>query len=387
MFSGPRLAGAALALLTLACSLASPPVPTATLEPAATPTSTALPAATPAPTRSELISAGQQALFNGDWDQAYVEFSRRLEQAGGPEEIAEALYGRGEALLQSGLYAGAQVEFSELIERFPTSDRSSRARLLRAQALLGLGQLELSAMDYAAYLEQRPGVLDAYVQEWLADALRLAGKPLEAVGHYQNAIAAPRITDVLPLLVKIGRCYLEASELELALTQFDSISAQTTDPGTRASMNLLAGETLEGLGDFEGAVSRYMDSVTNYPTAYDSYIALIRLVEAEIPVDEFQRGLVDYQAGAFEPAVAAFDRVLGSVPSAAGFYYRGLSHLALGNSQQALSDFERVVTNFPDDALWPDSALAKARTQWAYLDQYSAAVDTYLALAAARPEP
>jgi len=387
VFSGPRLAGAALALLTLACSLASPPVPTATLEPAATPTSTALPAATPAPTRSELISAGQQALFNGDWDQAYVEFSRRLEQAGGPEEIAEALYGRGEALLQSGLYAGAQVEFSELIERFPTSERSAQARLLRAQALLGLGQLELSAMDYAAYLEQRPGVLDAYVQERLADALRLAGKPLEAVGHYQNAIAAPRITDVLPLLVKIGRCYLEASELELALTQFDSISAQTTDPGTRASMNLLAGETLEGLGDFEGAVSRYMDSVSNYPTAYDSYIALIRLVEAGIPVDEFQRGLVDYQAGAYEPAVAAFDRVLGSVPSAAGFYYRGLSHLALGNSQQALSDFERVVTNFPDDALWPDSALAKARTQWAYLDQYSAAVDTYLALAAARPEP
>jgi len=222
---------------------------------------------------------------------------------------------------------------------------------------------------------------------WPADALRQAGHPLEAVGHYQNAIAAPRITDVLPLLAKIGRCYLEASELELALTQFDSISAQTTDPGTRASMNLLAGETLEGLGDFEGAVSRYMDSVTNYPTAYDSYIALIRLVEAGIPVDEFQRGLVDYHAGAFEPAVAAFDRVLGSVPSAAGFYYRGLSHLALGNSQQALSDFEMVVTNFPDDALWPDSALAKARTQWAYLDQYSAAVDTYLALAAARPEP
>ncbi|HLF37178.1 MAG TPA: hypothetical protein VI520_04505, partial [Anaerolineales bacterium] len=110
MFSGPRLAGAALALLTLACSLASPPVPTTTLEPAAALTSTALPSPTPAPTRSELISAGQQALFNGDWDQAYVEFSRRLEQAGGPEEIAEALYGRGEALLQSGLYAGAQVE-------------------------------------------------------------------------------------------------------------------------------------------------------------------------------------------------------------------------------------------------------------------------------------
>jgi soluble lytic murein transglycosylase len=385
VFSGPRLAGAGLALLTLACSLASASVPTATLEPAATPTPTALPS--PSPTRSEPIDAGRQALFNGDWDQAYVEFSGQLEQAGGPEQIAGALYGRGEALLRSGLYAGAQVEFSELIERFPTSERSAQARLLRAQALLGQGQSGQSATDYAAYLEQRPGVLDAYVEEWLADALRLAGQPLEAVAHYQNAIAAPRITDALPLLVKIGRCYLEAGELDLALTQFDSISAQTTDPGTRASMNLLAGESLEGLGDFEGAVSRYIDSVTNYPTAYDSYIALVRLVEAGIPVDEFQRGLVDYHAGAYEPALAAFDRVLGSVSSSAGFYYRGLSHLALGNSQQALADFEWVVTNFPEEALWPEAALAKARTEWAYLDQYSAAVDTYLALAAARPEP
>ena len=385
--SGPQLAGAGLALLTLACSLATPRVPTATFEPVPTPTAVAFPSPTPTASPSAPLNAGQQALFNGDWDLAYVEFSRQLEQASEPEQIAEALYGRAKALLRSGLHAGAQAELTELIDRFPTNVRSAQARVLRAQAFLGLGQPEQAAADYAAYLEQRPGVLDGYVEEWLADALRLAGRPLEAVGHYQNAIAAQGITDALSLLIKIGRCYLEAGEFELALTQFDSVYAQTSDPGTRASMNLLAGEALEGLGQFDGAFSRYLDSVNNYPTAQDSYIGLVRLVEAEVPVDDFQRGLVDYHAEAYEPALAAFDRALGNAPSAAGFYYRGLTQLSLGNSESALADFEALVADYPGDSLWPEAELAMARTQWAYLDQYSAAVDTYLTLAAARPEP
>jgi len=385
--SGPRLAGAGLALLTLACSLASPPVPTATLELVATPTAVASSTPTPVTPDSVELDAGQQALFNGDWDLAYVEFSQQLGQAGGPDQIAEALYGRGQALLRSGLHAGAQAEFTELIDRFPIGERSAQAHLLRAQAFLGLGQPELSAADYAAYLVQRPGVLEAYVEEWLADALRQAGRPLEAVAHYQNAVAAPRTTDGLPLLIKIGRSYLEAGQLEQALTQFEAISVQTTDPATRASLNLLAGEALEGMGDFEAAAARYLDSVNSFPAAYDSYVGLVRLVDREIQVDDFQRGLVDYHAGAYEPALPAFDRALASAPSAAGFYFRGLTQLALGNSQPALADFDWVVVNYPEDPLWPEAALAKARTQWAYLDQYSAAVDTYLALAAARPEP
>ncbi len=385
--SGPRLAGAGLVLLSLACSLASRQVPTATATVIATPTAVATSTLTPAPPDSERLDPGQRALFNGDWDLAYVEFSRQLEQAGGPDQIADALFGRGQALLRSGLYAGARSEFTDLIDRFPAYLLSAQAHLLRAQSYLGLGQPDLAAADYATYLERRPGVLDAYVEEWFGDALRQAGQPLEAVVHYQKAIAAPRTTDGLPLEIKIGRSYMEAGQLELALTQFEAVAAQTTDPSTRASLNLLAGETLEGMGDFEGAAARYLDSINNFPEAHDSYIGLVRLVDQGIEVDDFLRGLVDYYAGAYEPALAAFDRVLVIAPSAAGYYYRGLTQLALGNSEEALADLDWVVVNFPGDPLWPEAVLAKARTQWAYLDRYTGAIETYLGLAAAHPEP
>jgi hypothetical protein len=42
-----------------------------------------------------------------------------------------------------------------------------------------------------------------------------------------------------------------------------------------------------------------MDSVDNFPTAYDSYVGLVRLVNAGVPVDDFQRGLVDFNAAAY----------------------------------------------------------------------------------------
>ena len=48
----------------------------------------------------------------------------------------------------------------------------------------------------------------------------------------------------------------------------------------------------------------------NYPRSYDSYLALVDLVEAGVPVDEQQRGLVDYYAGQYAVAIAAFDRYM-----------------------------------------------------------------------------
>ena len=52
----------------------------------------------------------------------------------------------------------------------------------------------------------------------------------------------------------------------------------------------------------------YLQAVTNFPTSYYSYLALIELVDAEYPVDDLNRGLVDYYAGQYGVATAAFDR-------------------------------------------------------------------------------
>ena len=47
---------------------------------------------------------------------------------------------------------------------------------------------------------------------------------------------------------------------------------------------------------------------------------------------------------------------------------------------------EATTLNYPSDSIWPEAMLSKARTEWAWLDRYTAAVDTYLEVADALPQ-
>jgi soluble lytic murein transglycosylase len=376
---------AGLIFAALACNLPFSAAPTAT--PAPTNTSTPTPTATPSPTPAPALrnEAGRAALANGDWDLAQREFERVLAESEDPKVIGEALYGRSQTLFEAGRLAEAEAAFGELISAYPDHTRIPSALILRAQTNNLLGNPAAAVADYEAYIAERPGVIDLYVQEWLGDSLRQDSRPLEAVPHYEAAILAPGQVNMAGLGIKIGRAYLEAGEFEQALEQFDALSTQASDPATLATLNFLAGEALEQLGDLDGMYARYLDSFENYPTSFDTYVGLIRLVQDGVPVDDYQRGLVDYYAGAYEPAVAAFDRTLAATPSASAYYYRALSHTELGAPALALQDLEAATLNYPSDPIWPDAMLAKARTEWAWLDRYSAAVDTYLKLADGRP--
>ncbi len=206
-----------------------------------------------------------------------------------------------------------------------------------------------------------------------------------AIPEYQAAISAPRLGDTLGVRLNLGSAYLRANELDQALAEFDGVYQAASDGATKATANYLAGEALLLKGDNAGAYARFMDSVTNYPQAADAYSGLVRLIDADQPVDPLQRGLVDYNAGAFAPALDAFNRAIQNQPSADGIYYRGLTKLQLGNTTDAADDFRRVIEAFPQDPRRADAYLTLARTQWLYLDQDSQAIQTYLDFVKAMP--
>ena len=359
------------------------PTPTPTVT--STPTPTATPTPTPTPIPAVYLDAASRALFYGDWDQAIAEVQTALTWAGDAAAQGEAQLGLGDALLRAGRLAEAVEALTQFVDRFPAHERLAHGFFLRARARQALGQLDAAIQDFDQYLALRPGRLDSYVQEQVGDSLRQLSRPAEAIGRYQAAMAAPRRGGTLDLEISIGHAYSEAGDPAAALAQFDRVYQLSTDPATRAGMNLLAGLALESMGDYPGAYVRYMDSVVNFPEVQDSYTGLIRLVDVGVAVDEFQRGLVDYNAGAHEPALAAFDRALASAPTGTGYYYRALSRRALGDYWGALSDFGEVIAGYPDDPHWADAWLDQARTQWAYLDLYPEAIQTYLDFVAAAP--
>jgi soluble lytic murein transglycosylase len=370
----------------LACNLPLLAVPTATLSPTATSTVTPTPSATPTPMPEQRFAEAEWSLFVGDWDVAMREYQDVLAAAGDEVLQGAAQLGIGDTWLRQRRYAEAEQALTAFLDGYPGHPEAARALLLRGRAWQALGRADLAASDFQSYLTLQPDRLGAYVEEWLGDALRQAGRPLEAVPHYLSAVGQPRISSSSPILLKVGLAYLEGGQPASALLQMDQLYATDLEPGIRASANWIAGRALEALGDWPSAQARYLDSVTNFPEAYDSYQGLVRLVEGGGQVDDFQRGLVDYYAEAYGPALAAFDRHLQTTPTAAGYFYRGLTNLALDLPLAALGDFDLLVERFPHGPLWTDGMLQKARVEWAWLDRYSAAIETYTRLVADQPD-
>ena len=73
----------------------------------------------------------------------------------------------------------------------------------------------------------------------------------------------------------------------------------------------------------------------NFPYAYDAYTALVTLVNDDVPVNEYQRGLINYNVGNYALSVEAFDRYLATSPNEnadAALYYKALATRAAGAS-------------------------------------------------------
>lgn len=360
--------------------------PTAT--PSLTPTATVTPSPTPTPTPqpSERLDKAERARFVGDWNTAIEDYQTVLAGSPPPEVKTRAALGLGLVLVEAERYDQAISALSDFIASNPEDPLLGQACFLRAESRQATDDPTQAIADYRRYLDLRPGRIDSMVHEKIGDALRSSGDPASAVAEYEAALQLPHLSGDVGLQVKIGRAYLEAGNLSQALAKFEEIYRFAADDSTRASANLLAGQVLETMGDSQAAYERYLDSVDNYPTAYDSYVGLVRLVNADVPVDDFQRGLVDFNAAAYEPALAALSRAVQTAPSGKAYYFLGLTRRALGDSQGAIQDFDAVIQSYPDNSHYEDAWMDKAYTQWAYLDQYTNAVQTYLDFAAARPQ-
>ena len=374
-----------LALLACALPAGLPFAPTPTPTQTLTPTPTSTPTATPTPVPEPHFDAAQLALSNGDWDQAEAEYLTALVLSGDPSDQAEAQLGVGIARLRAGRIEEAVEAFTLFAQLFPSDDRLDDAFLLRAEAHRALGESDLAIADYDAYLALRPGTLDSFVNERVGDLLSGDARYGEAAERYRAAASAPRLGGTLVLEIKIGRLFLDGDQPADALAQFDTIYQANTENAVRAAMNRLAGLALEAMGDLDGANARYLDNLASYPDEYETYLSLIRLVEARVPVDDYLRGYIDYQAGAYEPALIALDRAAEVGPSGAVFYYRGLSRRALGDHYGAMADFNQVIASYPYDSLWTDAWFQKALVEWAYIDQPLDALETYLDFVAAAP--
>ncbi len=355
------------------------PTPTVFVPP--TPTETPpLPTPIPTPIPVVPIVDADQAFFNGDWEGALIGYQTVLETQPDIEIQIAALLGIGRTRFQTGNYPEALNAFRQVINEHPETPQTGLAYFALAQTYNALLRYTDAADSYDQYLRLRPGVIDSYVQEWRGDALVAAGDHFGAIDVYQAAINAPRLNSSLPIEIKIANAYAALGDIETALIGYQDVYTRTTNDYTKAHVDFLMGRAHTYLNNPEAANAAYLDAVENFPLSYDSYQALITLVENGYPVSEFDRGLVDYFAGQYNLAIAAFERYLEHSAENAGtaYYYQGLAHRALDNPTAAVAAWDIVIKAYLADENWISAWDEKAYTQWAYLDQHSAAIQTLL---------
>lgn len=324
------------------------------------------------------MEAGDQALLNGNYFSAREEYQVVLQSSPDADLRAAALWGLGKTDFISGNLPGALSNLRTLTNTYPDSPHAAQAQFLLGEIFYRLERFEESAAAYQAYLDARPGLLDAYVQEQRGNALAAIAQYDAAIAAYTAARDASEQQNPTALEIKIGQVYFRAGNAASALEIYEAVLPQAPDDFVRAQLDLLAGQAHLQLGQTQQAYDRWQNAVNYYPLSYDSYSALVGLVNAGQPVNEFNRGLVDYFAGQYGVALAAFDRYIRATPDHDGsaLYYRALTNRALGNYEAAVADYDQFIARYQTNRYWGAAWSERAFILWAYLEQHTRAAQS-----------
>ncbi len=306
-------------------------------------------------------------MHNGDYALALVEYQSVLTGSASPREAEEAQFGLGEAALRQGDLVAAENAITRFAEAHPNSPRLAHAWFLLGDARYDSGNFTGAVDAYREYLRLRGDVIESYLQERIGDAYHQAGDTAAAIEAYRRAIVtAPTrsVSIAAGQREKLALAYRRSGDVDGAVGQYRAILSIAQIDAYRARVMLLLGQALLDAGKADG-YAVFLDLVNSYPQRGDAYTALVALVNAGVPVNPFQRGLVDYYAGQYDAAVAAFGNTIDSTADHAdAHYYMAMSYRAAGNLPAAIQHFDALIDDHTNSSFlgqaWIDKAVAQS---------------------------
>lgn len=391
--------------------------PTATDEPTPAPAATDIPIPQPVGPAAvdgdapELLVRGRWLQLIGDCDRARRAFADLL--AGNPaSDIAvEARYRIAQCYLRDEAYAEAWATLVELLDTAPQADpHRVSAQFLLGEALTALGNWPAAEAAYAAYLPMVPEL--AYLtQQRIGATCQAQGNLAAAAEAYQAALAvSPDWPNTVAIRRALADIALEQGNVNEAVAQYDALRGGETRGPWAAEMYYLAGNALarpaqllnQALARLTSpapadtptpvpvpaeALARWQAAVDADVTSRWAHSAIVALLDAGAPVNEYQRGRANYHNGVYALAIAAFDRLRANAADVPGdtWYYAGLSYLALGKRDAGLKELDYFMANYRNDPFWAEAWLAKGQAQ-ARAGLRDQALATYRRLAELRPD-
>ena len=390
---------AVIATLTAEAPTATPtPTPTLTPSPTFTPTSTPTPTPTATPTQTptptptvlpdvQLEEASRHQAY-GDYVDSILSYQDLLDKEPSPDQVREATYRLAESFQQEGEYVAAALAWEQFISLYPDDSRLAQARLMAGRAYQAADLCNQAIDHYQAYLMEWD-LLQDRVQEWVGDCHMAEERFEDATGAYRQALSATDDPNTkIHLREKIASVYVDQEDQDAAVAEYDALLALAQTDDDRAKFEYLAGKALADAERIDEAFARYQNAADNYPEAEYAYFALVELVYGGAVVDEFQRGLIDYYAGAQYPdaygaSIRAFDRYLAAEPADKAdqaLYYKALAQRAVDQAQGALETLEMIITEHPESEILDQVWFEKGAT-FTWAEDYEAAIEAYEELA------
>ncbi len=393
-----RALGCLLCLLACSCNISKPEPPAPTVNASqiivvtATPRLHAQVAPTPQPRNSDsadLFASAEVLARNGYLEEAADAYLSLL-QAGTtlmPGQRATAIFRYGQIALRAGYFQQAADAFSLFIADFPNAAETAQAFFLRGDARLGLSLWQLAIDDLQQYLTLKPGLIDSYAYERIADAQIALGEVAAALENY--ALATDTMRSLVPLLAlreKVAQIYINLGYPAQAVEQYDAVLAVARNQPYRAQIAFSAAQALLQGGDISLAVSHLQTVVADYSGTATAWQAQVLLDQLGYGVDPFERGKAAYAAGDWSTAVDAFNRALATGSPPAELYLQlGRAQRNLGDSQAATSAFQTIIDLYPGDPLFGAALLERGRTRFLAGD-HAAAIELYLGIAESFPQ-
>ncbi|HUN09655.1 MAG TPA: tetratricopeptide repeat protein [Aggregatilineales bacterium] len=367
-----------VALLVLALTACAPQEPLVIIVtatdlpgPTSTPAPTATPTIPPTPTIApeQLLQMGDQALLNGQFEAALLDYQSILGMGAAADLSAAAAFNAGRAALREGDFTGAAANLTTFITNFPQDARTPQAYFLRGDANMGLSQWAAALSDYQTYLSLRPGLIDSYAYERIGDAQLAMGQSAESVASYNRAVNAGRaLVPLLQLRERLAQIYLGAGSTVEAVAQYDAILQVARNNPYRATIEYAAADALIDGNDISTGYARLQSIIELYPDRPEAYNAMQRLIQAGIPIDDYQRGQISYTYGDYEGAINAFntystERPIADLP-AEMYLLLGRAYREIGNPTAAVTAFQTIIDQYPSDPLFGQALLEQGRTRF-----------------------
>lgn len=320
---------------------------------------------------SDLLAQASNLRLLGYFESAVGVYQSILAQGDSvsAQDRADAAYWLGYTALREGFFEDAVNAMTLLINTFPQDSRLPQAYLLRGDAYMGLSRWVEAINDFTFYIGARPGVVDSYIYERIGDALLALGQTEAAISNYVNASGASRsLVPQLALRERVAQVLIGEGRYLEAVAQYDSILEVAQNAPYRANMELAAAQALRNGGDVENAMLRFRRIFDEYPNQAAAYTAANVLIENNVPVNQYQHGVIDFTYGDYQGAIEAFNRYSIETPivniNPQMYLLLGRAYREIGNNSAAITAFQTVIDQYSTTAAFGQALLEQGRTRF-----------------------